>query len=178
MGIVYIIECLETGEKYIGSTMRSLEDRYKDHRYRYNCSSRRIIDRGNHTARALEVVDTQDRDQLRIREQYWINRYECVNQTRAYRTEEERKAASAKFAKEFKERNPDDNKNRVRRYRERHPEKMNQMRQNWIKNNPEKHREMNNRYACRKREWEASWKSDWFMYYSNRLLDIDPKLFD
>ncbi len=205
MGIVYIIECLETGEVYIGSTMRSLEDRYKDHRKcSGDCSSRRIIERGNHTARALEVVDTQDRDQLRIREQYWINQYECVNQTRAYATEEERKDQQRAGAKRYRHKNQEVVREACRRYYQENKDKAKAKAKIYNRENQEVVREACRRYYQEnldkerararmyyeknkdkerarkesKREWRASWNVDGRKIDATNLLDIDPKLFD
>ena len=149
MGIVYIIECNITGEVYIGSTMRSLEDRYKQHWKRNNrCSSRSIIERGNHMVRALEVVDTEDKTQLEIREQYWMNQYECVNQRMAYLNDEQRK----------------------QRLKERSKKSCDKHR--------EKRRERERAWRIPRDRWRASWNVDGRKMDATNLLDIDPTLFD
>jgi len=196
MGIVYIIECLETGEVYIGSTMRSLEDRYAEHR-RYSghmrYSSRSIIDRGNHTARALEVVDTQDRDQLRIREQYWINRYESVNQMTAYATEEEKKDQQKASRERYRKKYPDlerqrhslyyqENKDKVnarnKRYNRENPEVLRQASRRYYEKNKDKEKARKRMYKEKRSEWESTWKLDGRKIDATNLLDIDPTLFE
>ena len=162
MGIVYIIECNITGEVYIGSTMRSLEDRYKDHRSTRDCSSRRIIERGNHMVRALEVVDTEHRDQLRIREQYWMNQHDCVNRQKAYATSEER----IEMLRECQ-----------RNYLKNNREKLAKKTSAWREKNPDKQHSMDQRRNKRKSEWRKSWGGDPRTSGPN-LLDIDPSLFD
>jgi len=162
MGIVYIIECNITGEVYIGSTMISLEQRYKQHRYRYECSSRSIIERGNHMVRALEVVDTEDKTQLRIREQYWLNQYESVNQKKAYATSEERIEMM---------------RGCQRNYLKNNREKLAKKTSAWRERNPDKQHSMDQRRNKRKSEWRKSWGGDPRTSGPN-LLDIDPSIFD
>ena len=196
MGIVYIIECLETGEVYIGSTMRSLEDRYAEHR-RYSghmrYSSRSIIERGNHMVRALEVVETEDRDELRMREQYWINEYDCVNQMTAYATEEEKKDQQKARGERYRKKYPDLERQRHSLYYQENKDKVNARNKRYGRENREVTRQASRRYyeknkdkeKARKRmykekrsEWEATWKLDGRKIDATNLLDIDPTLFE
>ena len=71
--------------------------------------------------RALEVVDTEDRDHLRMREQYWINQHECVNQAKAYMNDEERKERMNMYRRYY-EKNKDKEKARKRMYKEKRSE--------------------------------------------------------
>ena len=79
---IYCIECLETGEKYIGSTTsRLLCHRIATHKYRGDCSSSQILNRGNYKYYLLEEVDES---QGLIREQYYIDTIDnCINTKRA-----------------------------------------------------------------------------------------------
>ena len=84
MSKIYCIECLETGEKYIGSTKKKyLSSRISEHKSRTNLSvSRYIIERCNWKYELLEEVDESQR---LIREQYYIDTTDnCINQKRAY----------------------------------------------------------------------------------------------
>jgi len=88
MGIIYEIVCNETGERYIGSTIQTLKERIKNHKTdvkRECCSSKQIIERGNFNANVLEYVNG---DNLRIKEQEWINKLENINTLNSYNTEE------------------------------------------------------------------------------------------
>ncbi len=80
---IYCIECLETGEKYIGSTKKKyLSQRISHHRYdKIFCVSRHIIERGNWKYYLLEEVDESQRY---IREQYYMDITDkCINKQRA-----------------------------------------------------------------------------------------------
>jgi len=79
---IYCIECLETGEKYIGSTTEKyLSYRIRRHRYDKTCSSTQIIERGKYKYYLIEEVDESEK---LIREQYWIDNTDCINKNRAY----------------------------------------------------------------------------------------------
>jgi len=84
MGIVYMIECLETGEKYVGSTKVLFKIRMSQHKTGAKkgktCSSKQIIDRGNYKSYIVEEVED---DILREREQYHMDNTECINKKRA-----------------------------------------------------------------------------------------------
>tara|TARA_R110000824_G_scaffold398459_1_gene602542 strand:+ start:1772 stop:2188 length:417 start_codon:yes stop_codon:yes gene_type:complete len=79
---IYCIECLETGEKYIGSTRKKyLSDRIAGHRVSRNCRCKQIIDRGNYKYYIIEEVEPTQR---LIREQYHMdNTDNCINRNRA-----------------------------------------------------------------------------------------------
>ena len=85
MSKIYCIECLQTGEKYIGSTkMKYISQRICSHRKRKSCCvSRYIINRDNYKYYLLEEVEES---QGLIREQYYIdNTDNCINKQRAIR---------------------------------------------------------------------------------------------
>tara|TARA_R100000005_G_C4881763_1_gene133073 strand:+ start:79 stop:483 length:405 start_codon:yes stop_codon:yes gene_type:complete len=75
---IYFIECLDTGDKYIGSTTQKyLTSRIRQHVYSKKCSCKTIIDRGNYHYGLIEEVELDNRY---IREQYWIdNTDKCIN---------------------------------------------------------------------------------------------------
>ena len=79
---IYCIECLQTGEKYIGSTnSRLLSHRIATHKYRMNCSSSQILERGNYKYYLLEEVEVSQRYD---REQYYMDITDkCINKHRA-----------------------------------------------------------------------------------------------
>ena len=84
MGFVYCIECLQTHEKYIGSTKGSFKHRMSVHKssakHGRPCSSKQIIDRGNYTS---YIVEEAEDDILREREQSWMDNTKCINKNRA-----------------------------------------------------------------------------------------------
>jgi len=84
---IYFIQCLETGEIYIGSTKQKLlSKRISTHKCQRN-SSKQILDRGNWICDVLEEVEESQRY---IREQYYIETTDnCINERRAITDEKE-----------------------------------------------------------------------------------------
>jgi len=80
--LIYKIECKTTGLIYIGSTTQKLYDRKGKHMYDYRnrkgtITAHKIMENDNWDIYEIEKVD--DKSQLKIREQYWIDNIECVN---------------------------------------------------------------------------------------------------
>ena len=98
-GIIYKIECNETGEVYYGSTTQSLNRRMILHKSKCKCwketngrdyvTSFQIIERGNYSYSLIETVECEDRRQLEARERFYIENNECVNKIVVGRTHQE-----------------------------------------------------------------------------------------
>ena len=139
--------------------MTSLEVRYKRHKKDKSCVSRHIIVRKNHSIKALEVFETDDRRELEKREQYWMDTIPNINHKRAFITDEQR------------------------------IEKRKTAWKNWYENNKERRQELQReRYYenydylqigdKRRKAWRRTWKADARSGFYNNLLLIDPTLFD
>ena len=81
MGIIYQIECLETGLVYIGRTIRTLKQRFANHKSDFkggrSKSAFEVLKNGFAFASVIEIVD--DENKLDEREYYHIQNTECVN---------------------------------------------------------------------------------------------------
>jgi hypothetical protein len=108
-GIIYKIECNETGEVYYGSTQRSLNKRMIGHKS--DCkrwkegkcgftTSFNIIDRGNYSYSLIETVECEDRGQLEQRERFYIENNECINKFIPCRTRKEHYEANKEEIKD------------------------------------------------------------------------------
>lgn len=103
MGRVYAIICYDTGAIYVGSTQTTLDKRIKAHVKKYNEVNRTgtyktksydIINRGQYDIMLLEEVAIETDEELRIREQRYLNKHKCfnlLNKYEAYLTPEEYK---------------------------------------------------------------------------------------
>jgi hypothetical protein len=89
-GIIYKISCNITGEDYYGSTKRDIKTRIEAH-HRMDCSSARIIARGNYSYTQLEVIKYNDEKELLTREKYYYKKYPNINQHSPINTIEEKR---------------------------------------------------------------------------------------
>jgi len=94
--IIYIMESSLGNKVYIGSTIRTLQERMYQHKSQHNthrqCSSHILFDDygdNNITMRILEIVPITLKYN---REQYWILQHpNAINQIKAFRSKEDRK---------------------------------------------------------------------------------------
>ena len=87
-GKIYRIICEETGRQYIGSTCSTLTKRLSNHKQSKGCSCKDFI---NPKIILIEDYPCERKDQLLMRERYWMENLECVNIRRSIISEEERK---------------------------------------------------------------------------------------
>lgn len=83
-GVVYMISSPNTDKVYIGSTIRKLSRRFYDHMCISNdTQSKIIIESGNATITAIDSVEDDDLEELKIKELEYIRFYKniCVNIT-------------------------------------------------------------------------------------------------
>ncbi len=76
-GIVYLIQ--SNGKNYIGSTDRTIKQRLSEH----GCWKLYDMDPYNHSVKILEEVEFNNKHELRMREQYYIDTIDCCNEKRA-----------------------------------------------------------------------------------------------
>ena len=117
--IVYCIECNITGQKYYGSTIQTLEQRTRRHKSVGNtCCSKQIIERGDYNIYPLHEYDTEEEAELK--EKWYIENKECINQRRVRITDEER----FQYKKEYCKNNPELHKERCKKWYEKNREKI------------------------------------------------------
>jgi Zn-finger nucleic acid-binding protein len=79
-GYIYLIQSNELN--YIGSTPRKVEYRITEHK-RKGLFKLYDMNPNNYTLKILEEIDYNKKIELRTREQYYIDNYDCVNKIRA-----------------------------------------------------------------------------------------------
>tara|TARA_R110000823_G_scaffold296057_1_gene416019 strand:+ start:110 stop:565 length:456 start_codon:yes stop_codon:yes gene_type:complete len=115
MGSIYKVS---DGERdYYGSTAMTLTLRLRRHKDQSNGSSSKVLNRDNLTIELMEEVE--DESQLKIREQYYLDNYECVNINRAYTSPEQWKQYHKQYHKQWKQ----ENKDKLKEYRGLHRDK-------------------------------------------------------
>jgi len=98
---IYKIVDNTNGNVYVGSTVQQpLVRRLDNHRNHYKdylkgkerkCMSYDIFVNGDYNIYLVVDYPCENRDQLRMREQYWIEKTTCINKHVAYRSEEYKK---------------------------------------------------------------------------------------
>ena len=94
-GKIYRIVCEETGRQYIGSTCSTLVKRLSNHKRKSNtCSSKDFI---NPKIILIEDYSCERKDQLLMRERYWMENTKCVNLNRPIISKEELKQTKKQY---------------------------------------------------------------------------------
>ena len=132
MAITYCIVCNVTGEKYYGSTNKTLEQRLSKHKIKSNrCCSRHIILRGDYDSYILGEYETIE--EAEMKEDWYIDNKECINERRVRVTYEERKELKKEYyinnCEKFKEKEKiyrENNREKIKKYYEKNREKINE----------------------------------------------------
>ena len=90
-GKIYQIVCNITGETYIGSTVRSLEERLQGHKKMREGHevSKQIVERGDYYIELLETYPCESRNELLLKETEYQKNINCINKVFACRTRKE-----------------------------------------------------------------------------------------
>jgi len=158
---IYKIVDNTNGNIYVGSTIQQpLVRRLDNHRGHYKkylegkerkCMSYDILDNGDYNIYLIEDYPCENRDQLRMREQYWIERTTCINKHVAYRSEE--------YKKEYQKNNRAKNlEHRLKKDRDRYNDPIKkEIIKEQAKQNHYKNREKNVKRMNELRRYKHSW---------------------
>jgi hypothetical protein len=123
VGTIYKIQ---SGNRvYFGSTTQTLKKRITNHK----CDAKKgrtaceLVLEDDHTVEVIELFEYVNVEDLRKREDHYIENNECINKQRAYRTEEQKKEQLKKCRKKYSENNKEKERLRRKRYREKNKEK-------------------------------------------------------
>ena len=164
-GLIYRIDCNETGDCYIGSTTQGLANRIADHRSKYkewkkgnrsNCCSFPIIERNNFTYELIEYFPCKNKMELHRKEGEFQRSMECVNKLIAGRTMKEWKDDNKEIIKEKDKKYREDNKEKIKEknkvYYDDNKEKVNKRNKEYEENNKEKVKERRALYKKNNKE--------------------------
>ena len=150
---------------YIGSTIELLKERLRKHKLRKTCSCMDIINRNNFKIEVLEHYPCNNVTELRIREQYWIDKIRCCNKNKANQTNEERKKYHIKYRQ--------DNKQQIKKTGA-----------DWYIKNKEhalkRDKDYREKNKDKKKEYHKKlhqYKKSWGVWSDNNLLNINIDLF-
>ena len=113
-GKIYkIVNCVDD-KVYVGSTCRSLYDRLQKHKEKSKKNDYKVyrhfddIGWNNVKIELVENFKCDNKTELRIREQYWIEELNPeLNTIRAYLSKEDKKAYNDKYSKQYRKENPE-----------------------------------------------------------------------
>jgi hypothetical protein len=150
---------------YIGSTIQLLRERLSKHKTRETCSCMDIINRNNFKMEVLEHYPCNNVEELKIREQYWIDKIDCCNKCKAFQTKEERR--------EYE-----------KRYNEKNKERISKVCADWYIKNREhvlkRDKEYREKNKDKKKEYYKQlhqYKKSWGVWSDNNLLKISLDIF-
>ena len=89
-GKIYHIVCNLTGEIYYGSTVQRISMRMGTHRKNKDCCSKQIIERGDYHYGLVEDYKCENKEQLLMRERYYVDNNNCINKKSPFLSKEEK----------------------------------------------------------------------------------------
>ena len=155
-GKIYKIIDESNGDLYIGSTIQELITRFRTHGF-FKVYNKQ---KSNCKISLIEEYPCDNRRELEEREQYWMDRIDCINKTRAFTSKELEKQK---------------NKKRSSKYYLENKEEYNKKSSKYYYENKE-HRKRNLERIKKVRQWEVSMGGR-KEYNNNSLVKIDPDLF-
>lgn len=120
-GLIYKLTCKNTLKTYYGSTSGSILNRLCEHEQKFKRgvrhSSADIIEGGNYAIEELELIDYEDKNELRDRERFYItNDKNCINKNIPNRTSQDWHKANPNYNKVYYENNKDKHRQYMRAY--------------------------------------------------------------
>ena len=120
-GLIYKLWCKNTLKTYYGSTTGDIANRLTEHIHKYKRgvkhSSADIIAGGNYCIEELELIDFEDKNELRERERFYImNDKNCINRNIPNRTSKDWHLANPNYNKTYYENNKEKHRLYMRSY--------------------------------------------------------------
>jgi hypothetical protein len=120
-GFIYKLTCKNTLKTYYGSTTGDIANRLTEHIHKYKRgvkhSSADIIAGGDYCIEELELIDFEDKNELRERERFYImNDKNCINKNIPNRTSKDWHLANPNYNKTYYENNKEKHRQYMRSY--------------------------------------------------------------
>jgi hypothetical protein len=105
-GMIYKLWCKNSLKTYYGSTSGNIANRLSEHEHKFKNgirhSSADIIEGGNYSIEEVELVDYDDKKELREREKFYItNDKNCINKNIPNRTAHDWRLDNPMYNKEY-----------------------------------------------------------------------------
>ena len=128
-GNIYIITSKQTDKVYVGSTVKTLKKRFRDHKSGKDCSSVEILKYGDAEIKLIECYECEDEEQLKNREGEYQREYNCVNKKIEGRKKKQYYEDNKDKISEYKQKYREENKDKIleyhQKYREENKERIN-----------------------------------------------------
>ena len=170
-GKIYKLSCLETGQYYIGSTCKTLENRLQHHKYHKKCMSVKVLEYNNYKIDLIVEYPCDSNIELRKKEAYYQRLYKndslCVNCRIEDRTHDEWIEENKEYFRNVLKANYQQNKEKVKEqhnkrsyeiaiyqkeYRLKNKEKLNQRTKEWRGKNKEKFKRNQREYELENKD--------------------------
>ena len=120
-GMIYKLTCKNTLKTYYGSTSGNIANRLTEHIHKYKRgvkhSSADIIAGGNYSIEELELIDFEDKNELRERERFYIeNDKNCINSNIPNRTSKDWHLDNPNYNKVYYQNNKEKHRLYMRAY--------------------------------------------------------------
>ena len=120
-GMIYRLWCKNTLKTYYGSTTGNISNRLAEHEHKFKNgikhSSADIIANGNYRIEEVELVDYEDKKELRERERIYItNDKNCINRNIPNRTAQDWRLDNPEYNKEYYKQHKDKHRAYMRSY--------------------------------------------------------------
>ena len=155
-GNIYIIKSKQTDKVYVGSTQLTLNERFRHHKTRKDCSSVEILKYGDAEIELIECYECENKEQLQRREGQYIRQYDCVNiridGRKKKEWDEDNKEAIAEYNKKYREDNKEKISENNKKYREENKDKIAEQKQKYREENKDKILEQHQKYREENKE--------------------------
>lgn len=169
-GKIYKLVCNKTGKVYIGSTTyKYLSERLSGHRKNYKeylykgrryITSFDILENEDYRIELIELFPCNSKDELRAREQIYIDTVECINKYNAFTSPEEAKLKAVEYKKKLYEENKEEIYSKIKQYRESNKEHVKQVRKDYREKNLEHIRQQERESYQRNKEKRLKYESE------------------
>ena len=155
-GKIYRIDCLTSGDFYIGSTLYDLEKRLRQHKYDFRCRSHMIIKNENYGISLIENYPCLSRIELRKREAHYQRLYKnnkhCLNCRIEDRTHDEWIEENKEYFIEYMRKMYVNNKDKIKEQHILKSEQISQYQKEYKNENKEKLRQYQKEYKMKNKE--------------------------
>jgi hypothetical protein len=128
--LIYGIQCMTTGEMYVGSTHRTLDVRIAQHIRKCDCSAIQILDRGTYKVYEIQRWPCNTKREVLTLEGGWQKAYKAsfgdflVNKQIEGTFQNDSPEAKQAYTKQYREEHKDEMKVYSKQYREEHKDEI------------------------------------------------------